>query len=266
MKEFEYKHLLIAIEDNIATITINRPDISNALSLEAFFELRRAVEYLSADPNVKVIVLTGAGKNFSAGGHISEFKEMIDSGVFLTDELITAAGKMTSAVRRSPKPVIAMVNGSAAGAGCGLALAADFRIMTEKSKLVTAFINVAVPGDSGTLYYLSKMIGVSRATSYFMTGAPIEGKEAYSLGIAYVLAEPDKLEEETYSLVRRLRETPSEALSKQKALINEFLYSDLDRLTIRESEYMQHCSRHPDFTEAVSAFLEKRKPVFNKPL
>lgn len=259
----EYRNLTLELKDHIATITINRPDISNALPYRALLEMRDLLERCGRDDDVSVVVITGTGKNFSGGGYIGEFVDRIETGVCLDRTLIQAAGRMTAAARRCPKPVIGMINGFAAGAGCGLALACDFRVMTAASKLVTAFIDVALPADSGTLYYLGKMVGISKATELLMTNEPLTGAEASRLGVCRLAAE-GKLSEETYAFAQRLSERPLEALARQKALFNEFFLSELDGMRDRESEYVEHCSHLPDFAEAIQAFTQKRKPVFNR--
>lgn len=262
MSSSPYTTIKVSVQDRIATLCLNRPEVSNAFSYETYLEVRDAVERLGADEAVRVIILTGKGKNFSAGGDIQRFRRLIDKKVYIQDQGVTATGKMSIAVRRCPKPVVAMVNGAAAGAGCGLALACDFRIMTEKSRLIMAFSNMALPGDTGGMYYLERLVGTGRTIQMMMLGEPLGGKEAHALGVASVLAAPETLEEETRAFAARLAARPPRALAMQKAAINEFFYPEIDKFIVRESEYMQACSRTSDFEEAVTAFLEKRSPVF----
>ena len=247
---------------NIATITLNRPEAGNAFILESYGEVRDAFNAAGADDEVRAVVLTGAGKHFSAGGDIGRFKRLIEAGEYLQKENIAAAGRMAASVRECPKPVVAMVNGAAAGAGCSLALACDFRVMTPKSKLVMSFIKMGLSGDTGGMYYLQKLVGVAKTTELMMTGDAVPGEEALRLGLATVLAGEDGLKEETYALAERLAASPTYAIACQKQLIHEAFYADLAAYSEKESALMAQCSRTGDFAEAVDAFLGKRPPRF----
>ncbi|SMC72754.1 enoyl-CoA hydratase/isomerase family protein [Papillibacter cinnamivorans] len=254
--------ILLSVKDKIATITINLPEQSNAIASTMVNPLREAVEQCGKDPAVNVIIITGAGKNFSAGGSIAEFKGKAESGEGLEAPLVAQYGRMSAAIRKCPKPVIAMVNGAAAGAGCSLALACDFRIATEKSRFIMAFISMALPGDTGGFYYLERLVGLARATEIMMTGAPVDGKTALAIGLANRLAEEGQLEEVTYKFAARLAALPGLAIARQKAIINEFFFDEQEKYTAREGQYMEECSKTNDFKEAVSAFFAKRPPVF----
>ncbi|MDO4554852.1 MAG: enoyl-CoA hydratase/isomerase family protein, partial [Lachnospiraceae bacterium] len=211
---------------------------------------------------VKVIVLTGAGKHFSAGGDIREFKELIESETYIEEKSIQLAGDTAEAVRRCPKPVIAMINGAAAGAGCSLALACDFRVMEPNSRLSMAFIQMGLPGDTGGIYYLQKLLGTARTTEFIMLGRAIKGEEAYQIGLASRLALEGRLYETTMELAEELAKKPMLAIKRQKEMLLHFFYKDIKEFTEMEGKYMVECSKSEDFAEAVNAFLEKRKPVF----
>lgn len=257
-----YQEIIVKREDKVATVTFNRPQFGNAFALATYGEVIDAVEKLGRDDSVGAIVLTGAGKHFSAGGDINRFKELIETKVYLVPENVKTAGKMAMTVRRCPKPVIAMVNGAAAGAGCSLALACDFRIVTPKSKFVMAFVNMGLSGDTGGMYYLQKLMGTGKTVEMLMTGAPLSGEEAVRIGLASKLADGEQLEAETYAFAKQLANKPLVALRHQKELLNEFFYGDLEAYTEKEVEYMVDCSHSADFAEAVYAFLEKRPPSF----
>lgn len=256
------RNLCIEINDNIALITIDRAESYNTFNTEVFQEVAAAVTQCGQDKAVSVVVITGAGKAFSAGGDIAEFNQCIQNGTYMSDDLIGSAGAMAAAVRNCPVPVIAMVNGSAAGAGCGLALACDFRVMSSKAKLVTAFTDLAVSGDTCTLYFLGKMLGTSRMMRYAVSGDPISADEALSLGVAYAVAPPESLFDTTMALARTLAKKPRGAVAQQKKYINRFLYPEMENVITFERHSMTACSRLSDFTEAVQAFLEKRPPSF----
>ncbi|GHU79424.1 enoyl-CoA hydratase [Clostridia bacterium] len=257
-----YELILYEVKDSIATITLNRPEAGNAFAKDSYREVREAFAAASEDENARAVVITGAGKHFSAGGDINRFKGLITSGEFLQAENVRAAGQMAAAAKACGKPIIAMVNGAAAGAGCSLALACDFRVVAPKSKLVMSFIKMGLSGDTGGLYYLQRLVGVAKATELMMTGAPVAGEEALKLGMATLLAGEDDLREKTYAFAKQLAELPTFALARQKKLILETFYSDLEDYTAREAAYMVECSHTGDFAGAVDAFLEKRSPGF----
>lgn len=255
-------NLLLGVEEGIATLSLNRPEVSNAIATESYGEIAGILEECGKAPEVRAVVITGVGKHFSAGGDIRKFRGYIESGVFLQRENVVRAGQMTQAVRMCPKPVIAMVNGAAAGAGCALALSCDFRVLTPRSKLGMSFMNLGLSGDTGCMYFLERMIGAAKAGELMMLGSMVSGEEAMGLGLATKLVEEDQLQEETMALARRLASMPTQAIARQKRLSYEFFYRDLAQFNLREADYMYETSRTPDYKEAVYAFLEKRKPEF----
>ena len=259
----DFQHILLEREGPVTTIKLNRPEVGNAFAPESYVEVRRALEYCGKSPDVRVVVLTGCGKHFSAGGDIRNFKNYIESGVFIQRENVLRAGEMTRAVRLCPKPVIAMVNGAAAGAGCALALSCDFRVVTAKSKFGMSFSNVGLSGDTGCMYFLERMVGAARAAEAMMLGEMIGGEEAFRLGLASRLAAEGELRETVDALARQLAARPTQAVARQKRLTYEFFYRDLEQFNQREADFMYETSRTEDFKEAVYAFLEKRSPQFH---
>lgn len=257
-----YETILLDVKDRVATITINRPDVGNAFAPISYLEVRQALEACGQDDAVGAVVITGAGKHFSAGGDIGGFKTMLDSGSHITQEGVKRAGEMAMAARLCPKPVIAMVNGAAAGAGCSLALACDFRIVTPKSRLVLAFINVGLSGDTGAMYNLMQLVGMAKTTEMLMTGEPVFGEEAVRQGLATLLAPEEELLAKTTEFAQKMAAKPLFAIARQKQLLNEIYYRDIGIFTQLEALYMEESSKTEDFAEAVNAFLEKRKPVF----
>lgn len=257
-----YQHIKLHVENKIGTIAINCPKTANAIDPSIYAEIKDAVCGCVINDDVNVVVLTGEGKHFSAGGDIREFKELIESETYIEEKSIQLAGNTAEAIRRCPKPVIAMINGTAAGAGCSLALACDFRVMEPDSKMSMAFINMGLPGDTGGIYYMYKLLGPAKTEELIMLGRPVNGEEAYAIGLASRLAEKGNLYEETRKLALELAAKPQLAIHRQKEMLLKFFYSDISSFTEAESKYMVECSRSEDFAEAVNAFLEKRKPVF----
>lgn len=259
-----FETILYEVKEQIAYLVFNRPEHGNAFSDESFEEIPIALEKAAKDERVRAIVLTGKGKMFCAGGDINQFKEFTESenSQGLPESMVIATGKVALAIRACPKPVIASINGAAAGAGMGVALACDFRIMEKKSSFVTAFINMAFPGDTGVLYFLQQMVGTAVATELMMFSEPIRGERAVELGLANLVVDNGMLEEETLKFSRKVASLPTLTVEKQKQLLNEFFYRDLERFTLREAELMNEASKREDHKEAVNAFLEKRKPNF----
>lgn len=258
-----YQYIEVATADRVATIRLNRPEVMNAFHTDEYGEIKTAVEKLGADPDVGAIVITGNGKNFSAGGDIKRFKQLIDSKTYLIGKNIIYAGTMAKAIRECPKPVIAMINGAAAGAGFSCAMACDFRVVDAKSKLVMAFINMGLCGDTGSIYLLMKAAHPEQAYKMMMTGEPVRGPEAVEMGIATILAEEGKLEETTYAFAKKLAYRSTAAIAAQKKLINKYFYK-MAEWWQDEADEMVALSKEPDFAEATYAFLEKRQPVYNK--
>lgn len=259
-----YQYILVTVKDRVATITLNRPECSNAFARESYDEIAHAMNELGARKDVGAIVITGAGKHFSAGGDINRFKTMIDSGEYLDPDAITAVGRKFTAIRNCPKPVIAMINGAAAGAGLSCALCCDFRVVSPSSKMTMAFVNLGLCGDTGSIYNLVRLIGPDKAAMLMMTGEPCRGEDCVRMGLATVLAEEGKLAETTYALAAKLASRSSSAHASQKALIQKWFYGAMDEFSTDEGLEIAKNSRQPDFTEAVYAFLEKRKPEYNK--
>ena len=259
----EYKDILVEVKEKIATIRLNRPEVGNAWGQDTSGELADAIAACATEDGVSAVVITGNGKHFCAGGDINRFKQQIEAKKYLELPNILRAGELALGIRKCPKPVIAMINGAAAGAGCSIALACDFRVMTPKSKLVMAFINIGLSGDTCGLYCLQKLAGTALATELMMTGRLLGGEEAKILGLTTILAEEGQLEEAAYVLARKLVDGPACALSRQKDLINRYFYGDMEDYIQTEARYMQECSQTADFAEAVYAFLDKRTPLFH---
>ena len=255
----DYEFIQVSIEDRVATVSMTCVALASAI----YEELPDCLEALGKDDNVGAIVITNVNKHFCAGGDIKSFKTRIDSQKYLSPEDILKTMPFASSPKRCPKPVIAMVNGVAAGAGMGFALGCDFRIMSPSSKLIAAFINIGLPGDSCCAYYLYKMVGAAKCAELMMTGAPISGEEAARLNLATCVDDDSKLKEATYALAKRLAHGPSQAYKWQKQLFLDIMYNDLENSVQHEALGMCTASRTDDFAEAVNAFIEKRKPTFN---
>ena len=257
--------VLVKKENHIATIVFNQPKTGNALDVDCYRAIMKATEDCEADEDVRVIVYTGAGKHFCSGGNIAWFKQMIDTNTILGPDDVVFSSALSYAIRNCSKPTIAMVNHAAFGAGCSIACACDFRIVTASTQFCMAFINVGLSGDTAGQYYLTKLVGIPLATEMMLTGKVVGGEEALAKGLATQLADEDKLEEVTYKFAKKLTFGPRLAYKRQKELFNTFLYdhaSFINGYDKMEAEFMAETMHSEDFAEAVNAFLEKRRPNF----
>lgn len=260
---WEYKTINYTIDNSVAIVELNRPEVSNAFDTLTYREVRNVFETASNDPNVRAIILTGKGKNFSAGGDIHSMKKSIENQTYIEEETVTLTGEMAMAIKKCSKPTIAMINGAAAGAGAGCVLACDFRIMAENSRLIFAFINLGLTGDTCSYYSLSRQIGTAKATELMLLGAPIGARDCEKLGLTYKVVSPECLESETHRFATRLANGPTAAYAMQKAALNEVFYYDMEKWINGEAKGMSRASRSEDFTIAVNAFLKKEKPRFS---
>jgi len=257
------KELLETIADGVATLTLNRPDRLNALSASIMEGLLEALPRLAGDPAVGVIVLTGAGRAFCAGGDV---KRMAAETVPRSSEedIARLRGRMevSRLLHEIPKPTIAMVNGPAAGAGLALALACDMRIASESARFVTAFAKVGFSGDFGGSYFLSKLVGTGRARELYFTADPIDASQALSLGIVNRVVRDAELAEATIGFARKLAKGPRIALGLMKQNFNAAENGTLAELLDLEARRQIETGKTEDHKEAARAFVEKRAPVF----
>lgn len=258
-----YQSIIYEEKDDIAYIIFNRPEVGNAFNNDSFREIPEVLNKVSQDNRIRAVVLTGNGRLFCGGGDVKLFKDIIEAEQDgIPEEMIRATGEIARAIRNCKKPVIASINGAAAGAGAGVALAADFRIMEKSSSLVTAFVNMAFAGDTGLIYFLQKTVGTAIATELLMFSDPLKGEKAFELGLANRVVENGTLEDETLAFAKKAASLPTLAVARQKELFNDFFYADLEKFNNREAELMHLSSLTEDHKEAVSAFLEKRRPQF----
>ena len=259
-----FNDLLFTVENGIATVTVNRPKSLNSLTANTFCELSAAFEACQQNEEVRAVVVKGEGKNFSSGGDVAGFGERLKKGADYEASLKGAkeASRMTESLRQCFKPTVAMVSGVCFGAGLSLALACDFRIIEQKTRMCTGFINAAFSGDSGTIFHLKEMVGFARMTELMMTGRVLQAEEIMQLGLATQMAEEGQLHEAAYGLASRLAKGPTATFARQKQLFWQTFYKDYGHYAELEAQYMAECSMTQDFIEAVTSFLEKRPPQF----
>ena len=254
--------LVLTIESGIARITLDRPDLGNALTSDASKKLGEAVDRIASDPSVRVAVLTGNGKMFSAGGDIREFVTTLDSlGELIGDELVHLNATLLK-LAAVPFPVIAALNGPVAGGGIGLALTADVLLAAQSTRFRAGYAAIGLSPDAGTSYQLTRIIGPQRAKEFLFTNRFIDAPEALALGLVTRVVPDADLARETDILAHKLADMPPGALSAAKALVNEALTSTHAEILAREREFMMVNAATPDAHEGIRAFMERRKPAF----
>jgi enoyl-CoA hydratase/carnithine racemase len=259
-----YKCLLCAVEDGIATLTLNRPERLNALGDTLREDLYNAVTQCAADPNVRVLVITGAGRGFCSGGDVKSMSERDRSGEKPSPGTLLAQlrDRTILAMRDCPRPIIAAVNGAAAGAGMNIALACDMRIASSAAKFSQAFVKRGLSPDWGGSYFLPRIVGTAKACELLFTGDTIDAAEALRLGIVNAVVAPEELMPAAYRLARKIADGPPVAIQGTKRAVYHNQDVDL-RAALEFETFAQVVARETeDVKEGVRAFMEKRAPVF----
>jgi len=257
MDELQYE-----VADRIATITLNRPDKLNAFTGPMLDAWADALGRAQADDAVHVVILTGAGRAFCAGGDVGRMGREKGTALELKNELWERVHRIPRALEAMDKPVIAMVNGAAVGAGMGMALMCDVRVASERARFSTGYVGVGlVPGDGDT-YFLPRLLGPAKALELFWTGAFVDAAEALRLGIVNRVAGADALRDVTYELARQIADGPQVAIRMMKRLVYQSARLDLRTHLDLVSSHMSIVRQTADHAEGVAAFLEKRAPRF----
>ncbi len=262
--------LIETIDDGVATLTLNRPEVRNALSAEIQSGLSEAVPRLAADPAVRAIVLTGAGGAFCSGGDVKGFaaRNAAQDGTGGFDlegrvQGLRQAMQMVRALAEAPKPTLAVIPGAAAGAGLSLALACDLRIAAADAKLTTAFSKVGLAGDYGGSYFLTQLIGQAKARELYFLGDVISGAEAARLGIVNEAVAAADLPEAARRWSRRLAGLPTIAIGYMKRNLAAAAHATLAEVLDMEALHMVRTFMTEDHRAAAKAFVDKRQPEFS---
>lgn len=256
-----YNSLLYQVQDGIATITLNRPDVFNAFNDEQSYELQDALKQVARDAAVRVVVLTGAGKAFCSG---QDLKAIADSTGKrdLSESLHKRYNPIIRAMRALPKPIIARVNGVAAGAGCSLALACDLVVAAESAKFIEVFVNVGLVLDSGSSYFLPRLVGSARAFEMSTMGSRVSAQQAYDWGMVNKVTPDAELDAAVAVYTDYYKSAPTKAIAMTKKMLNKSFNSDLDSMLDYEAYCQKIAGNSADYKEGVTAFNEKRKPNF----
>ena len=254
-----YKCLIFEEKDSIATITLNRPDFFNAFNEEQSYELQDALKKTEKNDRIRVIVLTGAGKAFCSG---QDLKSIVGKKRSFGEVVRKCYIPIIKAMRDLPKPIICKLNGVAAGAGCSLALASDFIVASEKASLIEVFVSVGLVLDSGSSYFLPRVVGSTKAFELSTMGTKVTADEALKLGMVNRVVPHDKLDEAVDEIINYYANAPTKAIALIKTMLNRSFHSSLEEALELEAQYQEIAGSSEDYQEGLKAFIEKRKAEF----
>lgn len=260
--------LLASLDEGVLTLTLNRPEARNAMTRPMMTALQQQLAQAEFDPDIRCIVLTGAGGAFCAGGDVKGMAAAGDGtvGQRTIDEAIhqQRANQRETAGRlfKMPKPTLAVIPGPAAGAGLSLALACDLRLMAANAFMTTAFAKVGFSGDYGGTYFMTQLVGAAKARELYLLSERVSAEEALRLGLANWVADADVLAARAREIAGRLANGPSVAYRYMKENLNRAMGGEVDDCLDLEATHHIHCGQTEDHREAAKAFVEKRTPVF----
>jgi 2-(1,2-epoxy-1,2-dihydrophenyl)acetyl-CoA isomerase len=259
--------LLATLEGGVAVLTMNRPERRNALSPAMLQALGKTLEICESDPEVGVVVLTGAGGAFCAGGDVKGMAERNADGPLPDIDTRIHAQRLSQRATagrlyKMPKPTLAAIPGAAAGAGLALALACDLRVASDKAIMTTAFARVGFSGDYGGTYFLTRLVGTAKAREMYFLSERVDMKEAQHLGLVNWVVPADQLEKKTLEIAHRLASGPRVAYRYMKENLNRAAAGEWDECLDVEATHHIHTGMTEDHKEAARAFVEKREPVF----
>ncbi|MDP3386010.1 MAG: enoyl-CoA hydratase-related protein [Eubacteriales bacterium] len=258
-----YKKILYSDEKGVARIVLKSPQNLNAIDEEMVDEIMAALTQIEESKEIKVLVISGDGKGFSAGGDIRMMIQSIQTNnLTALDGGIKKVGLLSLAIKKLSKPVIASVHGAVAGAGFNVALACDFIIASDDAKFIQAFVNIGLVPDAGGVYLLTRAVGVNKAIEMMMLGQPVDAETGKVLGFVHMMVPSDKLHLETERFAQKLAAGPSISYQMMKELIFESEFKGFEAFIDLEEKKQKICGRTEDFKEGIMSFVEKRKPVF----
>lgn len=256
------QQVLLAVSEGVATITLNRPEVMNAMDGDTMIQLRAATELVQQDPAVRVVVLRGAGAAFCAGGDVASFHATIDTLPTHIQRLGREMHFAFWALRRSAKPVLAVVHGAVAGAGFSLLCAADLAIAADQTKFTLAYANIGASPDGGSSHFLPRLVGYKRAIQLAMLPDAFDATTALDYGLVNWVVPADQLAQEAQRIIERLSKGPTTAYGEAKRLMNASFDRGMEAQMEDELVAFAKCARTQDLREGVSAFVQKRKPTF----
>lgn len=253
-----YETITYRVENGCAWIGLNRPEKLNAFTSTMNREIQQAVRQSEENEEVRVLVITGEGRAFCAGQDLTE----VSAETNLGDVLLDSYGPMIREIAGCEKPIIGAINGVAAGAGFSLALACDFRLVSEKASFVNAFVNIGLIPDSGNLYYLTRIIGQAKALELSLLGEKVTAADAERLGLATKVIAADEWEQEVAAFAEKVASKPTRAIGLIKQSLEASYHLSFEQYLKAEAEGQRLAGLTRDYKEGVTAYLEKRKPNF----
>ncbi|MCX6148253.1 MAG: enoyl-CoA hydratase-related protein [Candidatus Kapabacteria bacterium] len=248
------------IIEKVAKITLNRPEVLNSFNMEMAILLQEYLDECIYNQNIRAIYITGEGRGFF---FVLDLSEVVGEDAKSVEEILKKSyNPIVLKIRNLEKPVIAAVNGVAAGAGANIALACDIVLASENASFVQAFSKIGLIPDSGGTFFLPRLVGMAKATAMMFLGNKVSAKEAADIGMIYSCVNSESLENEAMVIATTLSEMPTKAIGLTKRGINRGLYNDLENQLQFEESIQKEASESHDYKEGVEAFLEKRKPVF----
>ncbi len=257
----DYQTIQYSVVEGICTVALNRPEVYNAFNEQLTTDLQAAFKEIAKDDSVRVVILTGAGKAFCSG---QDLKDAPSGGGkrSLRDSLERRYNPLIRAMRNLPKPIIGAINGVAAGAGCSLALACDYRVMSDQAKLIEVFVRIGLVPDSGSSWFLVHTIGTARAFELAATGDDVTAAKALQFGLVNAVAAPEQVMEEAMKVARVFANGPTKAYGYIKKMIDRAASSSLEEALDYEVYMQEAAGRTEDYTNAVAAFRDKKKAEF----
>ncbi len=248
------------LENGVCTLTLNRPQVFNSFNQEMAFELQAALDFWAQAEQIRAVVITGEGKAFCAGQDLAEATD--PNGPALQDIVAKHYNPIILKIRALEKPVIAAVNGVAAGAGANIALACDLVIAKESAAFIQAFSKIGLIPDSGGTFFLPRLVGAQKALALMLTGDKVMAPEAEAMNMIYKAVSEEAFEQTVSNLATQLAKMPTKAFGLTKKAVNASFNQTLEEQLILEEQLQTQAGQTHDFNEGVQAFLEKRSPEF----
>jgi 2-(1,2-epoxy-1,2-dihydrophenyl)acetyl-CoA isomerase len=248
------------VENGVCTLTLNRPQVFNSFNQEMAFELQAALDFCAQEEKIRAVVITGEGKAFCAGQDLAEATD--PNGPALQDIVAKHYNPIILKIRALEKPVIAAVNGVAAGAGANIALACDLVIAKESAAFIQAFSKIGLIPDSGGTFFLPRLVGAQKALALMLTGDKVMAPEAEAMNMIYKAVSEEAFEQTVSNLATQLAKMPTKAFGLTKKAVNASFNQTLEEQLILEEQLQTQAGQTHDFNEGVQAFLEKRSPEF----
>ncbi|WKN42512.1 enoyl-CoA hydratase/isomerase family protein [Tunicatimonas pelagia] len=256
-----FQHIIYEVSAGIGKITLNRPEVYNALNNQIKVELKQAFSQVQEDSTVRAVILTGGGSAFCSGQDLKAAQTELKNTTY-SEAVRTYYNPLILAMRDLPKPIICQLNGVAAGAGCSLALACDVIVASDDASLAELFVGIGLVMDSGSTYFLPRMVGSLRAFELASTGRTVSAEEAVQIGLANQVVPADQLENTVNQLAQKYAQAPTKTIGMIKQMLNQSYEMSLAEVLDYEAQIQDQAAATEDHQEGILAFLEKRKPKF----